>query len=194
MQYVNYPLPTPTPVTEHLGCVRQSYIVAASTATFAPTSQLACPDQSVHGALDILAQPSDTFSVSLPHDNTAHEDLNGSDALKRHLALASSLVQAQSRAELVLRYSLGVIDLVAEDNEGGVLKLLHGQESVELGLGLVEALVVFCVDEEDDAGHFRDCIETGVRLWPCVMCGCGGTDSSRATVVGLVRDLQDRRL
>jgi hypothetical protein len=52
-----------------------------------------------------------------------------------------------------------VIDLVTEDNEGGVLKLLHGEEGVELGFGFVEALVVFCVDQEDDAGDFRDCLK-----------------------------------
>jgi hypothetical protein len=109
--------------------------------------------------LDILAQPPDTLSVSLSHDHTAHEYLNGSDTLEWHLALASRLVQAQCRAELILRYGLGVINLVAEDDKGSVLELLHCEKGVELGFGLVEALVVFCVDEEDDAGDFRDCLK-----------------------------------
>jgi hypothetical protein len=44
-----------------------------------------------------------------------------------------------------------MINLVAEDDEGRVLELLHGEEGVELGLRFVEALVVFRVDEEDNA-------------------------------------------
>jgi len=42
--------------------------------------------------LDVLAQPSDTLSVSLPHDHTAHEDLNRADTLERYLALTGCLV------------------------------------------------------------------------------------------------------
>lgn len=42
--------------------------------------------------LDILAQPSDALAVSLPHDDTAHEDFNRSDTLERHLALAGCLI------------------------------------------------------------------------------------------------------
>ena len=54
-------------------------------------------------------------------------------------------------AELVLGDGVGVVDLVAQDDEGHLAQLLHGQEGVELGLGLGEALVVLGVDEEDDA-------------------------------------------
>jgi hypothetical protein len=107
-------------------------------------------------SLDILAQPPNTLAVSLPHHHTAHEDLNGPDTLQRHLALTRSLVQAERRAQLVLRHSFRVIDLVAEDDKGRVLELLHGEKGVELGFGLVEALVVLCVDEEDDARDFGD--------------------------------------
>lgn len=39
--------------------------------------------------LDVLRQPTDTLAVALAHNNGAHEDLNGSDALERDLALAS---------------------------------------------------------------------------------------------------------
>jgi hypothetical protein len=106
--------------------------------------------------LDVLTQPPNTLSVSLPHNHTAHEDLDRSDALERDLALASGLVQTERRAELVLGDGLGVVNLVSEDDEGGVLELLHGEESVELGFGLGETLVVLCVNKEDDAGHFGD--------------------------------------
>ena len=83
--------------------------------------------------LDVLAQPPNTLAVSLPHDNTAHEDLDGPDALKRSLALTGCLVQAERRTELILRDRVWVVDLVAENDEWGVLKLLHREKGVELG-------------------------------------------------------------
>jgi hypothetical protein len=61
----------------------------------------------------------------LSHHNTAHEDLNGPDALKRDLAFAGCLIKTQGSAELVLRYSIGVVDLVAENDEGGISELFH---------------------------------------------------------------------
>jgi len=45
--------------------------------------------------LDVLRQPADTLAVALSHDNTAHEDLNGADALERNLALAGGLVETK---------------------------------------------------------------------------------------------------
>lgn len=45
--------------------------------------------------LDVLAQPSDTLAVTLPHNHTAHKDLDWPNALKWDLALASRLVQAE---------------------------------------------------------------------------------------------------
>lgn len=138
---------------------QQSYIISASDLLPIPASTpMPCPPCLDYPclALDILAQPPDALSVSLPHDHTAHEHLDGSDTLKRHLALACGLVQTKRRAKLVLRHGLGVVDLVAKNDKGGVLEFVHGEESVELGLGLVEALVVFCVNEEDDAGDFGD--------------------------------------
>jgi hypothetical protein len=107
--------------------------------------------------LNILAQPPDTLSIALPHHHTAHEDFNRPDALERNLALARRLVQTQGCAQLVLGDGLWVIDFVSEDDKGGVLELFHSEEGVELGFGFVEALVVFCVDEEDDARDFGDC-------------------------------------
>lgn len=97
-------------------------------------------------------------ALTLPHNNTAHEDLNRPDTLKRHLALASSLVQTQLVAQLVLAHSVGVVDLVAEDEEGHLGEIFHGEEGVELGLGFGEALVVLCVDEEDDPAYFGEVV------------------------------------
>jgi len=45
--------------------------------------------------LDVLRQPADTLAVALSHDNTAHEDLDGADALERDLALAGGLVKTK---------------------------------------------------------------------------------------------------
>lgn len=100
--------------------------------------------------LDVLRQPADTITVSLAHDNRAHEDLDGTDALQGDLALASGLVQTKFVSESVLRNGAGVVDLVAENDKGDLGELLHGQEGVELGLGLGEAVLVLGVDQEDD--------------------------------------------
>jgi hypothetical protein len=152
-------LPTPTPIV-HRSCIHlalQLHGSISSSATHDLTSVSLPEHLSRH--LDILAQPPNTLSISLPHDHTAHEHLNRPDALKRHLALASGLVQSESRAELVFRHSLGMINLVTKNDKGGVLELLHGEEGVELGFGFVQTLVILCVDEEDNAGDFRDCGE-----------------------------------
>lgn len=42
---------------------------------------------------DVLAEPADTLAITLSHNHTAHENLNGSDTLERHLALARCLVE-----------------------------------------------------------------------------------------------------
>lgn len=94
----------------------------------------------------------------MPHHNGAHEHLNGADALQWDLALARGLVDAQLVAQLVLGDGIGVVDLVAENDKGDLGKLLHGEERVELGLGLGEALVVLGVDEEDDAVDFGEVV------------------------------------
>lgn len=96
--------------------------------------------------------------LTLPHDNTAHENLNGADALKRHLALAGSLVQTKLVAELILAHGIRVIDLVSKHQEGNLGQILHGEERVELGLGFGEALVVLCVDQEDDPADFGEVV------------------------------------
>lgn len=99
-----------------------------------------------------------TKKLTLPHNNTAHENLNGPDALKRHLALAGSLVQTKLVAELILAHGIRVIDLVSKHQEGNLGQILHGEEGVELGLGFGEALVVLCVDQEDDPAYFGEIV------------------------------------
>jgi len=49
---------------------------------------LLCCDPSIN-RLHILREPADTLTVALAHDDRAHEDLNGADALEGDLALAS---------------------------------------------------------------------------------------------------------
>jgi hypothetical protein len=50
-----------------------------------------------------------------------------------------------------------VVDFVTENDKGCRLQLLHSEQGVQLGFGFGEALVIFCVDEEDDAADFGDC-------------------------------------
>lgn len=54
-------------------------------------------------------------------------------------------------SHLVLRDSIRVVNLVAENDEGNLGELLHGEEGVELGLGLTESLVVLGINKEDNA-------------------------------------------
>jgi hypothetical protein len=61
-------------------------------------------------------------------------------------------------SQLVLANSIGVIDLVSEDEEGHLGQLLHGEEGVELSLGLGEALVVLGVDEEDNPADLGEVV------------------------------------
>jgi hypothetical protein len=95
---------------------------ASAHRTFAPHSI----------SLDVLAEPANTLTVTLSHNDTAHEHLDRPDALERHLALPSGLVQTQSCPKLVFGNCVRVVDLVPKDDEGGVGQLLHSQEGVEL--------------------------------------------------------------
>lgn len=114
-----------------------------------------CSSQSEYNnlfPLNILRQPSNTVSVALPHDNGAHENLDGSDvAFKRHLALTGGLVQSKGVLELELGNGLGHVDLVSKNQEGHSLELLNGKQRVELGLGLGESSRVGGIDEENNA-------------------------------------------
>lgn len=68
--------------------------------------------------LDVLRDPSESLAIALTHDYGAHEDLDGTDVLERHLALTGGLVQPDSLSELLLRNGTRRVDLVAEDQEG----------------------------------------------------------------------------
>jgi len=96
--------------------------------------------------------------LTLPHDNTTHENLDRPDPLERHLALPRRLVQAQLVPQLVLGHRVRVVDLVAEDQEGDLGEIFHGQEGVQFGFGFCEAFVVLGVDEEDDAADFGEVV------------------------------------
>lgn len=105
-----------------------------------------------------MAFPWDSTKLTLSHNNTAHEHLDRPDTLERDLALTSSLVETELVAQLILADSIGVIDLVSENEEGNLRELLHGEESVELGLGFGEALVILGVNQEDDSANFGEVV------------------------------------
>ena len=68
-------------------------------------------------------------------------------------------------SQLVLAHGVRVVDLVAEDQEGDFGEILHREQGVELGFGLGEALVVFGVDEEDDARHLGEVVAPEAAGW-----------------------------
>jgi hypothetical protein len=113
--------------------------------------------------------------LTLPHDHTAHEDLNRPDALERHLALSCCLVETKLSPvpcqrflpefrvslflpELVLGYRLRVVNLVTQHQEGDVGQRLHSQQRIELGLRLSETLVVLGVNEEYDTADLGEVV------------------------------------
>ena len=57
------------------------------------------------------------------------------------------------------------IDLVAQNQERRLGQILHGEQRVELVLGLLEAVRVFGVDKEDDAGYFGEVLVEGGSDW-----------------------------
>lgn len=60
--------------------------------------------------------------------------------------------------QLVLAHGVGVVDLVAQDEEGSLAQVLHAEQSIELCLALSEALGVLGVDKEDDAADLREVV------------------------------------
>jgi hypothetical protein len=70
----------------------------------------------------------------------------------------TSLVQAKLVPELILAHSVGVVDLVAQHEEGSLAQVLHAEQRIELGLALGEALGVFGVDEENDTADFGEVV------------------------------------
>src|SRR4051812_7382552 len=110
-------MPTPTPMRVCLVCVGRSYLIRIFHLLSTPDPIIIAPNPMIPSFrtrppmfpswhLDILTQPPNPLSVSLPHDYTAHKYLDRPNALKRHLALARCLIQTQCRAQLVLADSL----------------------------------------------------------------------------------------
>lgn len=60
--------------------------------------------------------------------------------------------------ELVLTDSVGVVDLVAQHEEGSLAQILHAEQRIELSLALGEALGVLGIDEEDNAADLREVV------------------------------------
>ena len=67
--------------------------------------------------------------------------------------------------QFIFRDGIRVIYLVAQDQEGSLAQVFHGEQGVELGLGLGKALVVFGVNEEDDAGDFGEVVAPEAAGW-----------------------------
>lgn len=61
-------------------------------------------------------------------------------------------------AKLILGNCVGVVDLVAEDDERYFRELLHREEGIQFGFRFGQTLVVFRIDEEDDAVNFGEVI------------------------------------
>jgi hypothetical protein len=61
-------------------------------------------------------------------------------------------------SQLILADGTRVVDLVSENKEGDLGEFLHGQEGVQLGLGLGEPLMVAGVDQEDDSADFGEVV------------------------------------
>ena len=51
-----------------------------------------------------------------------------------------------------------MVNLVAKNDEWDLLELLHGEKSIELGLGLGETLVILSIDEENNAGDLWEVV------------------------------------
>ena len=60
--------------------------------------------------------------------------------------------------KLILADSVGVVDLVAQHEEGSLAQVLHAEQRIELGLALGEALGVLGIDEEDDAADLGEVV------------------------------------
>ena len=69
-------------------------------------------------------------------------------------------------SQLVLAHGARVVDLVSKNQEWNLGQFLHGEQGIQLGLGLDESLVVLRVDQEDNAADFGEVVlpqATGCR-------------------------------
>jgi hypothetical protein len=79
--------------------------------------------------------------------------------------LSSRRVQSKRIPQLLLRHGSGRINLVTKNEEGDLVEFLNREEGVEFGLGLVEALRVLRVDEEDNAVDFGEVVLPEAASW-----------------------------
>jgi hypothetical protein len=68
-------------------------------------------------------------------------------------------------SQLILAHGIRVINLVTQNDKGDFAQLLHGKQSIKLGLGLDETLVILGIDEEDDTGDFWEVILPETTGW-----------------------------
>jgi len=108
--------------------------------------------------LDVLRQPANTLAITLSHDDGAHEDLDGPNALEWDLALTGCLVETEFVPQLVLGDGVGVINLVTKDKEGGLGEILHGKKSIKFSLALGESLRVLGIYKEDNTRNLREVV------------------------------------
>lgn len=96
--------------------------------------------------------------------------------------------------QLLLADGVGMIDLVAEDQEWRLLQLFHAEQRIELGLALGEALWVLGIDEEDDAGDLGEVVlPQAARLLVATEVEGGETTAADAQFFagGVQRGLED---
>ena len=118
--------------------------------------------------LNILTEPFDTFSVSLAHDDGAHEDLKRSDLLlKSNLTLTGGLVKAKALSQLVLGNGASLINLVTENEERNISQLLNTKEGIEFSLTFGKSAGISSIDKEDNAANLREVVSpqtTGLKM------------------------------
>jgi hypothetical protein len=68
-------------------------------------------------------------------------------------------------SQFILTDRIRVVDLVTQHYKWDLAQLLHAQQSVEFGFRFRETLMVFCVDEEYDAGDFWEIVFPETASW-----------------------------
>mmetsp|Transcript_1176 Transcript_1176/g.2070 ORF Transcript_1176/g.2070 Transcript_1176/m.2070 type:complete len:208 (-) Transcript_1176:170-793(-) len=120
-----------------------------------PCCSLSCANH----LLDVLAQPPEALTITHAAHHAAHEHLDRPHVrpvAHVHLALPRSVVrQVQGVPQLILAGSGGGIDLVTQDQEWHRAQGVIGQQTVQLLLGLGEALLVIRVHQEHYRIHLR---------------------------------------
>lgn len=104
----------------------------------------------------------------MAHDDGAHEDLKRAEvAIERNLALTGGLEETKGMSELVLRHSVGLVNLVTKYKEGNALELLDGKESIKLSLGLGKSGGISSINEVNNSANLREVVSpetTGLKM------------------------------